>query len=334
MPEIQFSKVPCAEKAHSRKEMWSPTAGLSCSVELYINWVDRYKLIDDLAQNPYTRAWPYTVSLPEMDQLLPIPVEISFSPLRGEKYVKGRQGIDYANGIATVSYKMWTPTRERIEFQTTNVRLEPSLFKWSNPAFPDDGQQPKGLEGLTQTLRRLVFVKEFDAMLIDLPNNFYGTEDSTYDASSGAVGTVHDRLYVSSLIHTRVDGKGTEFVKFKENTLLMMDPVINDGPQFVSIPSDIPDETPRKAWRRGYRFKLRWLFRPEGHNKFWRPEKEGKSKKRGSWESLTLRGKDEIYEPFPELNHAPFLSNSESEKLQKPPVPLPLSNIPPLPVIS
>jgi len=337
---VQFTtaRVHCTEKTDSRRETWNPKEGLSVSIDIYFEWERRYFLIDDLVnpRNIYDRAWPYTVGADEFNGMRLLPVEIAMSPIRGSSYEAGCQGINYTSGIATITYKMWTPTRESIEFQTQSIRLEPKLFKWKNEAYNDDAGMPQGLEGLSQTVTRLILVKEYDNMGLGLPYNMFGTETTTdFDASTGLIGTVHNQDYYSSIIQSKnptgSPSSGTEFVRFKAGTLLMLDPVIQPGPQFVETPN--PSGQGAFSWRRGYNYKFRWLFRPEGHNKFWRPAKENTTGKRGSWEELVLNGTGppaEEYTPFPEMDHGNFLSNSESENLQNLPDPTPLDTECPL----
>ena len=326
-----FSIVDCTERAHTRTETWSPEEGLTCSVELLLAWEDRYKLIYDLMMNCLSRGWPFPKFY--MDHHIPVPTNINIRPLRGQFYKASHQGIEYETAIAKVTYKPWCPIRETVEFQTQSIRLEPKLFPWSKSAYPDDGQQPTGLGGLTQTIHRLILVKEFDLIggyhLQDgIPYNFYGTEVPTEDGSSGLTGTVHDKPYTSTLVTQKgTDSEGgaitTKFVRFAANTLLMLNPIIMDGPIFRRpiIENDDGFFVSDFNLSRGQRIKLKWLFRPEGHNKFWRPEKENspsqstRRDKRGGWESLKLKGANEDYEPFPYKTHTPFLPVMPGDKV-------------------
>lgn len=317
MPAVSFSKFACSEKTNTRRETWNPTEGLTCSLELYVAWSDRYNFINDLALYPLDRAWPYTSTTEApgiFSGIRPVPVEINVVPVRDSGYVQGCQGADYKVGVATVTYKMWSPVRETVEFQTKAIRLDPRQFKWATPdGSNQDQRNVHGIEGLSQVVNRLILVREFDTPLLLLPSNFYtstgGGEARGINARSGLIGTVHSKKYTSTLIVERSSAQGspqgTKFVEFAKGTLLLLDPIVTPGPDLVKFPPN-----GNVIWRRGFRWKFRWLYRPEGHNYFWKPSapidtSSSGTTSTGGWDRLTIG--DATYLPFDNEDHGTLL---------------------------
>lgn len=321
MPNVQFSIgtfTKLSEVTNSRRETWDPKEGLVCSLDVYLDWDRRYELMHAFADNPWRHVWPYTqYEASRFQGIRPLGHSISVVPVRDTAFSSGCQGIDYRTGIATLTYKQWAPVREYIEWQTQAIRLDPRYFKWEG-ATEDKG--PQGLDGLNQVVHRLIYVKEYDLYAYGFPYNFFGTHtaDNQGAGTAGLVGTIHESEHKTSIIERVSPGLTDvgqpdflavkrQYVKFPQESLLMLDPVMSPAPQMEAAPNAEDDEVLR--WRRGNTVKMRWLYRPEGHNKFWQPDKDNPlTSVKGDWNNVVTRDGGVKYEPFPTNNHYPFLS--------------------------
>lgn len=334
MPDVRYSTVECTERAGSRTETFDGDSGLVCNVDLYFDWNKRYDLMDDLIRGRH--QWPYLTTTPNFLFLDVIPTRISCKPIPQEDYTSGCQGIDHVSGIASVEYKTWSLVRESVEFQTQAIRLEPKLFKWkSTNVVADDQRVIKGIEGLSQVVNRLILVREYEIDFVP-PFNFYGTnETGNQDARSGFTGTVHDKSYQSTLIQlvtgvTSPDGE-TEFVSFPADTLLLLDPIITPAANFSQVAGVPPETPPVLQWQRQYKYKFRWLFRPEGHDKFWRAQiLSSTANSRGGWDGVVIKDTagDEDYIPFPSKDQTPLFVSPVSSLPIPNSGPCPIYNIP------
>jgi hypothetical protein len=282
--------------------------------------------IDEGCSGP--KSYPYfDERAGELDGTM-IATKVSLVPFRSSHYVQDCQGAKYSTAIVDVMYEQTRNVIETVEFQTTNIRLDPKYFEWYTPITdpsitnsPNKGNAPGGIDGLSQTIRRMIYTRTY-YMLPALPYELFL---DTYDG--GWIGGVHS---VAADTKIKVTNPGissfclapnsdsTSLLTFPAFSLLLLDPVVGENPALESLQGGVDSF----VWRLGYKLKVRWLFRPEGHNLYWRSDKVrvGSDQLLGFFDYIKLRGRpstdgtlggdDNRYTAFPSYDMSTLLQGS------------------------
>ncbi len=274
-----YSSVDCWEIRDTATQQIG-NEGTTASVELGCTWANRFSLASDLMAN--RRVWPYTVGTgaPRVSNITSIRGfgESTVQPASSDQlfdWDEARLEVEYAPLAGTVGSEDYDLAIETLEGEAAGVRLSDNGFYW-----PTGGTGPSGTTPIEPGEAP---VKEFyPARLV---REYIGIA-AIPPAALDLVGTVNQAAYTSTILG----------YTFPAETLRLNYPFAT--------------RTIRASGASGWNLQLSMTYVKQGHNKFWRQNKQSVAGFTGDWEVLNVIDPDDLfkeYRNYPLADFTPLL---------------------------
>jgi hypothetical protein len=305
----KWSAIPSNEVHNTRREWFDGDGRFFASVTLQCEWVDRFKLVEDLYTSQYGATDPVVANGynprvypdPGGSSGLPTPfpqpdmsqIGVTSATFRSWKECGGtldanEQVFDYkSSAFVEVQYGRHYNIQETLEFDVEVITQSYLDFRWKTPQYAGDLGLVKELEVPIATLYSAVLTRDFIGL-------------APGDIDDAAL-TPNLATLVDSVGHTNVREYKSEQlgITFKEGTLLMLEPVVRPSINMQHIDTTIP--ATNLFGENGFAVTVKFLYKKGGdeqlgedvntHNLFWRPAKtygQNPNTFHGAWDRLLV----------------------------------------------
>lgn len=306
MAGLQWSAITSREKHNTRREWFDKHGNFNAQVTLEVASDDRFKLVQDLytccygnqyeGQGGYLpRAYPAETSQTDGDNPNP-PVmnkigvmSVSIGDIATCYNTDESEQVISSNYIheVQVQYGAFWSIQENLEFETQVITQNHEDFHWKTklPNNANDMRTVKSLEVPVARLEEAILTREFIGItgskgLFNQQNNSTPPDIRTF--FEGIVGKTNSQIYASQQFG----------YSFPPETLLLMKPVIRNGMDMQNL-GQFTGGTFNNFGGQGYTVQVSFLYKKQGHNKFWRPRmpvpsQSSQTERYGYFDSLTV----------------------------------------------